>query len=86
MAEIQTPAPMKLIFEDQGQDCLYFVVQGERIVKAGPFQNWLWAGKRLERANYRPGEHVVFDDGRSYNYPVERIEPMQPGWEAPACR
>ena len=66
---------MKLHLEDHGQDFLWFKVAGNKVVEAGPFQNWLWAGKELvPPKRWQKGSQIIWADGRVLNYRVTRVE------------
>jgi hypothetical protein len=68
-------AKIKLHLEDHGQDFLWFIVEGSKVIEAGPFQNWLWAGKTvIPPKKWKRGSRVVWLDGRTLNYPVTRAE------------
>lgn len=63
----------KLELEDRGQDFLWFIVDKEKIVDAGPFQGWFWIGQKiLPPKKWRKGSRVTFIDGKTLNYPVVR--------------
>jgi len=66
---------IKLELEDYGQDFTYLIVDGDRIVEAGPFQDWLWRGRRIvPPAKWRRGSQVVFADGMTLKYRVTRAK------------
>jgi hypothetical protein len=66
---------IKIHLEDHGQDFLWFIVDGTKVIEAGPFQNWLWAGKTLvPPKKWRRGSRVVWDNGTTLHYPVRRAE------------
>ena len=73
----------KLYLEDHGQDFLWLVVQGSKIVEAGPFQNSLWAGRKIAPPRkWRKGSRINFISGRllsitgTLHYPVVRVEAL----------
>lgn len=82
-----TPKPAALIrihLADCGQDFLWWDLRGidggYEVVDCGPFQGWLWIGKRVSaksvKVRHRP---VVAGEngkrGTQLNYAIERIEP-----------
>lgn len=76
---------IKLYLEDQGQDFLYFIIDGNTIVEAGPFQNSVWAGREVwpSTAKWRKGSRVDFPAQKGtremrLNYPVIRVELSPP--------
>lgn len=85
-----TPKPerFKLHLEDQGQDFLWFIVSGNTIEEAGPFQNSVWAGMKIlppdsYKGQWRKGSRVDFPEqgkGKAHqramrlNYPVIKVE------------
>lgn len=64
-----------LNLEDHGQDFYYFEVRDKTIIKAGPYQGWVWEGKKLVNDGFEPGTVLQFEDGRTLNYPVESVAP-----------
>jgi hypothetical protein len=73
---------VKLHLEDHGQDFLWFVVEGDKVIEAGPFQNWLWAGKRrakmIRAAIRRETAWLIERNGRWYAAgPASRYEWQQ---------
>jgi len=67
---------VRLDLADHGQDFLWFIVQGGQIVKAGPFQNWIWRGKPVSNGQFSVGDRVeiVLEGKRRFiNYPIERV-------------
>lgn len=76
----------KLHLEDHGQDFLWFVVEGGRVIDAGPFQAKLWVGKLATRTRFAPGDTIFLKDtgGQSVyslRYPVVRVDVLS--WAEP---
>ncbi len=67
----------KLHLEDFGQDFTYFIVDDDKVTEAGPFQNWLWAGRKIKPRVWRKGSQIVFEDGSVLKYRVTRVEPTR---------
>ena len=67
----------KLHLEDHEQDFLWFIVEGDTVIEAGPFQNWFWAGKKFQQPKrWQRGSRIVWTDGRVLKYPVARAVAM----------
>lgn len=74
---------IKLHLEDQGQDFLWFIVEGRTIVDCGPFQYSVWVGRKVDpsTAKWRKGSRVDFPPQRGtramrLNYPVVKVEKL----------
>lgn len=88
--EIYPPPPgtkLRVHLEDHHQDFLWLDIgetkggyrskPGGRIVGAGPFQGWLWKGKRVKLESLKVGKPVAICMDRKWTtikYPVTRIE------------
>lgn len=79
MAEkTETSVKKKITFKDQGQDFLWFIIDGRKIVDCGPYQSWVWCGMLAFNPDLKVGERleVTNKEGSSatINYPVIEIE------------
>lgn len=78
----------KLHLEDRGQDFTWFLIEGDMIIDAGPFQAWLWAGKRLTAKRFAAGDALTFaaplveGASQTLNYRVTKVERVE--WEEPS--
>ena len=78
---------MRLHFDDQGQDFLYWELDGKgRVIGCGPFQADVWRGLHVLRHEaLRPGEVVHYvrpGESTSQNhirYPLRRVERFKGG-------
>lgn len=67
---------LRLDLADHGQDFLYFIVDGGKVIEAGPFQNGIWSGKQVLNTEFNVGdkvEMVIQGESRFINYPIESI-------------
>lgn len=82
---LQEPAVRRIHFVDDGQDCLWWDIDGQGVVTACSAQEWVWKGMQikmtnhsLDASNIRPGDILacVFPDGRLdiYGHRVEKVE------------
>ena len=72
-----TAGRIRILLEDHGQDFLWLEIKGDEIVGCGPFQAWLWVGKKIvPPAKWQKGSRIVFADGNMLHYPVTRAKPI----------
>lgn len=76
MGTATAPNAVRLDLEDHGQDFTHFIVKDDVIVDCGPFQGWVWIGRKLEQAKWRKGSPVRFADGKQLNYRVTKATPV----------
>lgn len=63
----------RIYLEDHGQDFLWFDVTRDEVTGCGPFQAWLWVGKKLRPPiKWKRGSRVIWKDGSTLRYPVTR--------------
>ncbi len=78
----------KLQLEDRGQDFTWFLVEGDIIIDAGPFQAWVWVGKRLTAKRFAVGDAPTFAaplaEGAptTLNYLVTKVDRVE--WTEPS--
>lgn len=71
-----TEQRFEIHLEDMGQDFLYFIVEGRKIIETHPFQGFVWNG-RIIVSNLVVGGAITFDDGNSLKYRITKIEPVK---------
>ncbi|MDP2729172.1 MAG: hypothetical protein Q8O55_01660 [Dehalococcoidales bacterium] len=76
---------VRIHFEDDGQDILWWDIDEHGVVQACNMQEWVWKGTQVqmtvsgnEPSKVQPGDRLVceFKDGRIgiFQHPVEKIE------------
>ncbi|EJC0002958.1 hypothetical protein OFY43_004869 [Salmonella enterica] len=73
-------------FADYGQDLLYFIVQDGIIIKAGPYHNDIYSGKRVLNSEFKIGGQVELshkDKSTFIKYPIEALTEQEDGQEQP---
>ncbi|MGK2889842.1 MAG: hypothetical protein ACSLEN_14315 [Candidatus Malihini olakiniferum] len=71
---------LHLDLSDHGQDFLYFIVDGGKIIEVGRFQNGIWSGKQVLNTEFNVGdkvEMVIQGKSRFINYPIESITVLE---------
>lgn len=67
---------VRLDLEDHGQDFLSFYVKDSTIIGTTPFQGWIWNGRKLRASEFKAGDIVIFADGNTLKYPIEKVVPI----------
>ncbi|MCF8218681.1 MAG: hypothetical protein K9J21_06835 [Bacteroidales bacterium] len=73
---------IKIELEDKGQDFLYFIIEKDKIIEAGPFQNGLWKGSYVPEKMLKVGGKVYihkppYINFGVLNYRIERMYEIQ---------
>jgi hypothetical protein len=72
-------ATMRVHLRDEGQDFLWLDIGRATIVGAGPFQGWLWRGKKTRPNQIEVGKLVPVEltgGWSTLKYPVTRIQKL----------
>lgn len=88
-------ATMRVYLRDDGQDFLWLDIAatgggyrrkpGHKIVGAGPFQGWLWSGKKVRGLSLHVGRLVEICCDRKWGtlrYPITRVVQLTPQTKA----
>lgn len=77
-------ATARVHLRDEGQDFLWLDIgetkAGHKVVGCGPFQEWMWKGKRVKAERLKVGSQVPICLNRRWTtlrYPVKRVEALR---------
>ncbi len=70
---------IRVHFKDEGQDCLWWDIDGEGIVQDCDMQSWVWKGTKVDMTtDLRVDGHLVctFKDGHvgKWKHPIVKVE------------